>query len=131
MSSNSSQNLETAVLGSGIKTRLYKPRSDAKEKIKELVERKPELTGGEEKNRRSLSDKRPWTSAEGGATAVILGRGLLCAAVAEVLYWLSEGVVVWGRLFLKQPQALCEFDRPYGFTPPVCVHRDSTVPHLS
>lgn len=43
--------------------------------------------------------KRPWTSAKGGATAVILGpgvlqeggRGLLCAAVAEVLYWLSVG----------------------------------------
>lgn len=92
MSSNSSQNLETAVLGSGIKTHLYKPRSDTKAKSKELVERKPELTGGEEKSRRSLCDKRPWTSAEGGATAVILGRGLLCAAVAEVLYWLSVGV---------------------------------------
>lgn len=60
-------------------------------KFKETGGGKPERTGEEEKNRQSLSDKRPWTSAEGGATAVILGRGLLCAAVAEVLYWLSVG----------------------------------------
>lgn len=31
-------------------------------------------------------------------------------------------------LFLNQPQALCEFDRPYRLTPPVRVHGDATTP---